>query len=408
MMETIQSTPFRSEIKTLFQAAAAIFLVTVIIGILNGLDLIEFDHPTLLTHAHSGALGGITLCVSGASVWLFSLGRPVTEMRPRYIRSLSYGVIVAIALYVVTFFLNNATASSITSAIGLLVGVGLFGWVVVQIRHVRLTIPHLAILAALTTLTLGSVLGVLLQIQKQVYLAGGAQFLPLGAFVSHPGTMMVGYLILAGMAITEWRLVPPESQASLSRLGIAQVALPFLGGLSLMVGSLLDVFFLVVLFVPFQVLGVLIYIGRVARHLVHVHWLEGESKRLFGLSVVFLAVNVALIAYLIGAYAGRFQEIPSWLIFALGHGIFIGVMANGLFGLVYEASRARRSFWPWVDHVLFWGMNAGLVGFVFGLILQEVALKQLFTPIMGTSILLAMLTFTIRLQTKPMAVGEAS
>ena len=79
--------------------------------------------------------------------------------------------------------------------------------------------------------------------------------------------------------------------------------------------------------------------------------------------------------------------------------MFIGVLTNGLFGLAHEAAGRRRSFWPWADHVLFWGMNAGLVGFVVGLIMQEAIVKQVFTPIMGASILLGMLTYTVRLQT---------
>ena len=108
-----------------------------------------------------------------------------------------------------------------------------------------------------------------------------------------------------------------------------------------------------------------------------------------------------IIAYLVGNYASRIQEIPSWLIFALDHSVFLGVMTNGQFALVYEASRTRRTFWPWVEHVQFWGMNIGIVGFVVGLISQEAVIKQVFAPIMGRSILVTMLVYTIRLQSQP-------
>ncbi|MBI4198231.1 MAG: hypothetical protein HY533_03880, partial [Chloroflexi bacterium] len=175
-----------------------------------------------------------------------------------------------------------------------------------------------------------------------------------------------------------------------------------------MVGVLLDIFPLIILIVPLQVVGTLIYLGRNGPRIVRVQWLRGDNPRLFGLSAIFLAVNVGIIAYLIANYADRIEEIPSWLIFALDHSVFIGVMSNGLFALVYEASRARRAFWPWVDHVLFWGMNVGLIGFVVGLILQEAVIKQVFTPIMGASILLAMVTYTVRLQTEPKADGVTS
>ncbi|MBI4307585.1 MAG: hypothetical protein HY684_02130 [Chloroflexi bacterium] len=399
--ETAPASPFRGEVKALFQAAMVVFLVTIFIGVLNGLDLIEFARPTLLTHVHAGTLGWITLCVLGAALWLFSPGASAEGRHALYIRGLTWVAIVATAFYVLTFLLNNATARPVAGSLVLGAILGFLAWVVVRSRQITLTVPHLAILAALTTLAIGAVLGVLLQ----VYLAGSARFLPQGAFGSHPATMVTGYLILAGMAVTEWRLTGGGARAPISRLGVAQVALPFLGGLALLVGTLADIFALIALIVPCQVLGVLIYLGRLRPQLARIHWFAGGNERLFGLSAVFLAVNVGMIAYLIASYANRFDEVPAWLFFALDHAVFIGVMTNGLLGLVYEVSRARRSFWPWVDHVLFWGMNIGMVGFVSGLIVQEAALKRAFTPVMGTSILLALLTYTLRLQTKTKQAG---
>jgi hypothetical protein len=118
---------------------------------------------------------------------------------------------------------------------------------------------------------------------------------------------------------------------------------------------------------------------------------------MFSLSAIFVAVNIGLLSYLIITYAEDFELTPPWLIFAMDHAIFIGMMTNGLFGLVYEASHEQRSFWSWVDHLLFWGMNIGMVGFVVGLIRQSADIKRIFTPIMGVSILVAIVTYTIRL-----------
>jgi len=47
--------------------------------------------------------------------------------------------------------------------------------------------------------------------------------------------------------------------------------------------------------------------------------------------------------------------------------------------------------------VLFWGMNFGMVGFVISLLLDARILERIFTPIMGLSILLALLTYTLRM-----------
>jgi len=385
------------EAKWLFQMAIVVFLVTVVIGILNGLDLAEFDRPTLLTHVHTGTMGWITLAVLGATLWLFSAGAAPSAGQGGTLRWLGVIALIAVPIYGILFYFSEPNIGAIFGSFVLVVILGFFVWAVAQSRHFRLTTPHLALLAALATLTVGAVLGVLLQ----AYLGGSVQFLPEGAFASHGGTMVTGYLILAGMAITEWGLGTSQGHQPLSKAGIAQVALPFAGGISLLIGALLDIFPLILLIVPLQLAGTIIYLIRVGPRIVRARWREGGGTRLFGLSAVYLAINVGIIAYLIANYADRIEEIPSWLIFALDHSVFIGVMTYGLFGMIYEASRERRSFWPWADHVLFWGVSVGLVGFVTGLVLQEATFKQLFTPIMGVSILLAMLTYSVRLSTRP-------
>ena len=37
-----------------FIAALLLFVITIVVGILNGLDLYEPDHDTLITHVHAG------------------------------------------------------------------------------------------------------------------------------------------------------------------------------------------------------------------------------------------------------------------------------------------------------------------------------------------------------------------
>ena len=126
------------------------------------------------------------------------------------------------------------------------------------------------------------------------------------------------------------------------------------------------------------------------------------SDRFFAFSAIFIVVNVAILTYLIvstltGVYAS-FEVVPSWLFFALDHAMFIGVMSNALFGLIQIVTEERRSFWPWADDILFWGMNFGMVGFVISLLLDARLLERVFTPIMGLSILLALLTYSLRMR----------
>ena len=74
----------------------------------------------------------------------------------------------------------------------LYVMIGFFAWIVARSFQVRLTVARLAVLGALFTLIVGSVIGVLLQIE----FAASKEILPSGAFAAHPATQVVGYLVL--------------------------------------------------------------------------------------------------------------------------------------------------------------------------------------------------------------------
>ncbi len=403
--EDLQRNPWRTDIRLLFQAAMVVFVITVGIGILNGQHIVTLDANVLLTHVHAGTLGWITLSVLAMSLWLFG----ESKSPPRnitYVRALSVLAAVSVPVYVLAFLSGNLVARAIFGPPVLVAIVGFLIWVILRSLHIRLGVAHLAILGGLITLTIGAVIGVLLQIE----LATNSAFLPGGAFAAHPSTMVVGYLLLVGMAISEWLLMPDTGK--LSRLGVIQITLPFIAGIALTVGLLLDIMALLGVNVLFEVAGILIYIWRFAPRIVRVSWLKRNSDRHFAISGVFLVTNVVLLTYLIVAvltkFYAQFELIPVWLVFALDHAMFIGVMSNALFGLIQLVSWERRSFWPWVDDVLFWGMNFGMVGFVISLLLDVRVLERVFTPIMGGSILLALLTYFIRIQTGRPQISPAA
>lgn len=378
-------------IRMLWLTAMALFTVTVLIGIFNGLDLVEFSHSQLLTHVHAGTLGWITLSVFAAALWMFSENRTLSGPELRRLGLVSNLGAVAIVAYVGAFFIGNATLRVVIGTLALIAIGSFHGWTMRNRRHVELTVPRLAILAALTSLLIGAVLGVLLGLQT-----AGAD-ISNRLFGAHPATMVIGYLLLAGMAIAEWRLVPEPRLVAQDRAGVVQVALLFAGGITLMLGILLDVFPLLTLNVPFEVAGVVIFLVRLRPWLLGAGWTSGGGRRLFALSALFLVANVVLLAYLIANYAEDFEATPSWLIFALDHSVFIGIMTNALFGLVEESTGGAQARAPWASHVAFYGVNLGLLGFIVGLMTQEAVLKRIFAPVMGISILIVMAVFALRL-----------
>ena len=385
---------YSAEIRWLFSAGLLVFVVTVSIGILNGFHFLTLPRQVLLTHVHAGTLGWITLGVFATCLWLFGED-PHPTGNPRTIQALSLLAAVGIPLYVLAFLSGNLLARAIFGVPVLIAIVGLLVWLVSRIRLVRMTVPRLAVLAAIATLVVGSTIGVLIQLE----LASKSQFLPDGAIGGHVTAQVVGYLVLIGMAISEWRL---KDTSGLTWPGVIQVGLLFLGGVLITIGALLNVQALLGAFIPAELAAVIIYCLRLGPQLRRVDWLAATSDRHFGLVVPYLVVNLGLLIWLITgvvtkAYA-RFELIPLWLIFAFDHTMFIGVMSNSLFGLIQQASRSADRFWPWAEQVVFWGMNGGMIGFVLTLATDQRQLEKLFTPIMGGSILVGIIAYSVRFQ----------
>src|SRR5437764_793154 len=185
------------------------------------------------------------------------------------------------------------------------------------------------------------------QVLLTLELASKTAFLPEGAIGGHVTAQVVGYLVLIGMAISEWRL---KNTPGLTWPGIVQVGLLFLGGILITIGALLNVQALLGAFIPAELIAVIIYCVRLGPQLRRVNWLAPNSERHLGLVVPYLVINLILLVWLITGVVtkvyARFELIPIWLVFAFDHTMFIGVMSNSLFGLIQQASRARQPFWP--------------------------------------------------------------
>ncbi len=396
---SLQTSPWRTDIRILLISAMIVFLITVAIGLLNGQRIVQLSSDVLLTHVHAGTIGWITLSVFAISIWVFGIG--ASQGSHQYIRWSSIIAAISVPLYVLAFLSGNFIARAVFGVPVLLVMIAFLGWVVARTGKIQFGVAQLAILASLLTLVLGGLLGVLLQFQ----FASASAFLPAGAFGAHPATMVAGYLVLMGMALSELSLMPDTGKVS--RLGIAQVILLFLAGLAIGIGILLNLTPLYGLNTLLALIGVLIFIIRFAPKIIRVNWLGHNSSRFFAISAVFVVVNIALTVYLTASLiSGAFpaDAIPSGLLIALDHSIFIGVMTNAIFGLINDATQERRTFWPWAEDVLFWGMNIGVTGFIIAQLSGVLVLERIFTPIMGLSILLGLLTYGLRMRTPPQVV----
>lgn len=373
-------TPFESEIRFILQAAMAMFVYTVAIGIVNGLDLVDFDRKPLLAHLHIGTLGWITMSVFALSLRLF--GTAEAE-RNDFIRWTARLAPFAALLYGVAFFTTTNVARPVGGSLMGLIILIFFVWGFQRARVTTLSVPHLGLLAGLASSVIGAVLGVL----NGLLIASPDLGLTERIADAHPATMVVGFLVPVGMAFTELVLRPESTRERATRLGQVQIAAPFLGGISLMAGLLLDVEPLAILSLPLEVLGVGIFLWRLIPHARLVSFTSADTARhaLFGMA--FQVVNIIVFVYLISNYIDDFEAALRRLVLALDHSIFVGVLTNAILAVIVSMSTVRRP--QWVDHAVFWGANIGISGFIAGLLLDQSVVLRVFTPLLGVAILLA-------------------
>ena len=379
----MERTPARAVVPLLL-AAMAIFVFTVVIGILNGTDLVDFGHGTILAHVHSGTLGWITLSIFAAAAWTFG-----AEHLPRLLRD---GSIVAVVAYVIAFWADLTDLRPYTGALMLAAMV----WFAILTFGVRqgqtLTVPKLSMLLAQVNLVIGGVLGVILGL-----MLAGVIDLSEGMQGAHPAMMVVGYLILAGVAIDEQLIGGPGTEA-LTRGGRWQAWLFFLAGIFLAIGILFEVMPLLGLNLLFEVIGVGIVLVRHRSRLASVGWGTPSPARFGAASILFLIPALVILGYVIGRYSDDIEATPQRVLLALDHATFIGILTNAIFGMLFVATASRREVWSWADQMVFWAINLGVAGFVIGLLADAAEIKRIATPVMGAGILLGLLVVAMRLR----------
>jgi hypothetical protein len=121
-------------VRGLYLVAMAVFLVTIAIGILNGLDLVEFSRDQILTHVHSGTLGWITLSIVAAAAWL---ARGIDSR-------LATAMAVLIPIYVAAFYLGNPLLRAVSGGLVLIAILWLVVWAW-QVAVARRSLPTLAV-----------------------------------------------------------------------------------------------------------------------------------------------------------------------------------------------------------------------------------------------------------------------
>ncbi|MEZ5175447.1 MAG: hypothetical protein R2823_04495 [Acidimicrobiia bacterium] len=405
MSDNVHRSPYWPAARITFVAALAIFAVTIVIGILNGLDLYEPDHDTLITHVHAGTLGWITLATTGAALLMFSDAHNDTEQDRRKARTLSWAMTVAIALYVLAFFAGDRIPGDriqrpIFGTLLLIVVVWFAVWLFATNKRVETSsVARLGLLLAWISLMIGAILGVLLGIYtSQGEIPGLDDDTAAAVSEGHPPAMVIGFLILAAMAVIEW-LFRNHTPSSEDRLGTAQMWILFLAGLLANVGFLAQLE--EELLGPanlLMIVGVIILLIRYRSELLPSGWRDAGTGAYVRLSSLFLVVYLILGTILImGVVSGSIDidamtESQEGLILGFDHTMFIGVMTNLLFGAVVLGGMQRPAL-SGTDRIVMWGVNLGIAGFVIGLLTVSPVVKRISTPVMGFALLVGIVAY---------------
>ncbi|MGH2472801.1 MAG: hypothetical protein ACRDG6_10415 [Candidatus Limnocylindria bacterium] len=390
---------YRPEIGWLLQSAMLIFVITVLIGVANGTKVFgTLDRAVLLTHVHAGTLGWITLGVAAACLWIFG-GTAPRAANEGIVRGVSVALAVAVLLYIGAFWSGNFVARAVLSVPVLAAIVFLLGWSIVEARRIGpglLSVPQLSAIAGLTSLVIGSILGV----YAQFAFARGEQFNPMNVIGGHVTAQVIGFLLLLGMGLIEYwhrRDATPASWA-----GRIQVGLLFFGALAIAVGFVLGQAQAAGGAILLEIPALVIFIVRVGWSAVRSSLMRAGSARHVAAAVPFLVFNVGSIIYLILALFvlniyKDFSEVPTSVAVTLDHALFVGVMTNLNFALLFELTADRRTVLPWADHLIFWGLNAGVAAFIAVLLANVTFFERFTAPVMGLAILLALVTFALRM-----------
>ena len=381
--------------RDLYLVAMALFVVNIVIGILNGADVVEFDRNQILTHVHAGTVGWLTLTIVASTFLLFQAAD----------RRLMLGLAVLVPIYVLAFYTGNFAFRAIGGVALLLAIVWLLWWVWRAYLGSERTLPRLAVTLGLTTFGYGALIGVLLQVS----FASGTTLLPGNAIGAHGSAMTFGYLVLVAMGLIEWRILGTRS---MPRLGVVQIGALFLGGLIISLSLLLGaeqagggIYLLT------QLIAVVLFVVRVGPRSLRVSWATAEPVRHMAMSSVWVVIAMAIFLYVVSIVLSTGQDPtapggPGNILVASDHAAYIGIITNIMLGLLTTLLLRAEVRRGWVGQVIFWGVNLGLAVFVVGLLAQSSIVKEIGAPVMGITLLFALAYLARTALREPLEASE--
>jgi hypothetical protein len=353
------------ETKLIFVTSALIFLVTIALGFLNVFTAGALPRWQLLVHLHSGALGWVTLSFFGATVWLFTGERAVSDGYVNRARWLTRVLIIAFIGVIASFgiaFSQGGAAFYLLAVFAPLAALTIWaaaGFFLQQLRRLsEVTTAHLLTAAGFLVLAVAVTFATVVALGH-----AGLVTSPDFALTGHVFGIM-GYEVLVVTGIIEWLVL--RERGRWNRTGGLQVGLGLLLGLwvpllvvLLMAGipeealSMLVIVGLLVLLVLFG----LVFLARIGPTALRTNPLSAGVEAWAFFATLWFAVGVL-------SFPARMAlGDPEWWLTVNTHVVFIGIVTNLLLGVLSVRTRSARVGYTWAQPVAMWLMNAGVVIF---------------------------------------------
>ncbi|HET7495953.1 MAG TPA: hypothetical protein VFJ80_10915 [Candidatus Limnocylindrales bacterium] len=385
--------------RDLYLVAMAVFVVNIVIGILNGADVVDFDRNQILTHVHAGTIGWLTLTIVASTFLLFRAAD----------RRLMLALAVLVPVYVLAFYTGNFAFRAIGGLALLIVVAWVVWWVWQQYLGGERSLPRLAVTLGLSTFGYGALIGVLIQVS----LAAGVTLLPGDAIGAHAGAMTFGYLVLVAMGFIEWRVLGTRD---LPTLGLVQIVALFIGGLTISISLLAGasqagggIYLLT------QLVSVVVFAIRIWPRSLRIDWAAANPIRHFAASSIWVVFALLLFMYIVFVFitSGASPDpnnttLPINILIASDHSAYIGILTNITLGMLLTLLMRSSDRRGWVGQLIFWGVNGGLIVFVIGLIVNTAEIKRIGAPVMGVTLLIALAVLAYSALTENLESSEAN
>lgn len=352
--------------KLVFGASALIFLVAVTLGFLNVLTEGALPRWQLLVHLHSATLGWLTLSAFGATVWLFTGQRAVSDSYVSRVQWLARVMVVAFVGLIASFgiaFSQGGDAFYLLAVFAPFAALAIWAAAAFFLHQLSrlpvLTTTHLLTAAGFLVLALAVVFGNVMALGQ-----AGILSVPDFALSGHVFGIM-GYQVLVVTGIIEWLVV--RERGGWTRAGSVQAGLGVLLGIWMPLLVLLSVAGLPEgLFPMLLIFGILfllvlfglLFFGRVGVQALRTNPLNAGVEGWIFFATLWFAIGV--LSFPVRSVLGD----PAWWMVFNAHATNVGIVTNMIFGVMAARTRFARVGSSWAQPASIWLTNAGIVVFV--------------------------------------------